>query len=153
MLVAQHAEGAKELPPRGGRSSPRPGLPRRPSVSRGVAAKELSTSDHDASREGPVAQKINIVLIDNLDGTPADETLRFGVDGGHYEIDLSADHARELRERLQEYVRHARTEARPPRPRHDAAMIRAWALQNGFAVAPRGRVHRDVLDAYYRAHP
>ncbi|MGD6978832.1 MULTISPECIES: histone-like nucleoid-structuring protein Lsr2 [Citricoccus] len=100
-----------------------------------------------------MAQKIEIVLIDDLDGTPADETLQFGVDGRHYEIDLSAGNARELREHLQEYVRRARTEARPPRPRQDAARIRAWALHNGFAVAPRGRLHRDVLEAYSRAHP
>jgi hypothetical protein len=100
-----------------------------------------------------VAQKIEILLVDDLDGSPADETLQFGLDGKNYEIDLSADHARELREHLKGYVRRARTESRPPQARHSAATIRTWALQNGFEVSPRGRIHRDVLDAYHRAHP
>lgn len=100
-----------------------------------------------------MAQKIEILLVDDLDGSPADETLRFGLDGTDYEIDLSADHARELRERLKEYVRRARTESRRPQARHGAAKIRAWAVHNGLDVAPRGRIHRDILDAYHRAHP
>ncbi len=100
-----------------------------------------------------MAQKIEILLVDDLDGSPADETVQFSLDGTDYEIDLSTDHARELRERLKEYVRRGRTESRPPRARHEAARIRAWALHNGFDVAPRGRIHRDILDAYHRAHP
>jgi hypothetical protein len=36
-----------------------------------------------------MAQKITVELQDDLDGGPADETVRFGVDSAEYEIDLS----------------------------------------------------------------
>jgi hypothetical protein len=102
--------------------------------------------------EGIVAQTVKIVLIDDLDGSPAEETVQFGLDGRDYEIDLSADHARELRDGLEVYVRRARAQG-PPSPRHDATEIRLWASQNGYDVAQRGRIHQHVLDAYARAHP
>jgi len=55
-----------------------------------------------------VAQKVQVQLIDDLDGSEADGTVRFGLDGTEYEIDLSAGHARELRGALARYVGGAR---------------------------------------------
>ena len=55
-----------------------------------------------------MAQKIQTLLIDDLDGSAADGTVRFGLDGAEYEIDLNARHAQELRDALARYVGAAR---------------------------------------------
>jgi hypothetical protein len=49
-----------------------------------------------------VAQKIQTLFIDDIDGSEAEGTIRFGLDGAEYEIDLSAEHAQELRGALGE---------------------------------------------------
>ena len=59
-----------------------------------------------------MAQKVKIILIDDLDGGEADETVKFGLDGTQYEIDLSSAHADELRNALATYVSAARRESR-----------------------------------------
>jgi hypothetical protein len=55
-----------------------------------------------------MAQKIQTLLIDDLDGGQAEDTVRFGLDGAEYEIDLSAKHAETLRKALEPYVSAAR---------------------------------------------
>ena len=55
-----------------------------------------------------MAQKVNIVLVDDIDHTDADETVSFGLDGKNYEIDLNTKNATALREALALYVGHAR---------------------------------------------
>ena len=61
-----------------------------------------------------MAQKIQTLFIDDLDGSEAAGTVRFGLDGTEYEIDLSTAHSDELRKALEQYVRHGRrTGARP----------------------------------------
>ena len=55
-----------------------------------------------------MAQKIQILLIDDLDGSEAEGTVRFGLDGTDYEIDLNGEHARALRDALARYVHAAR---------------------------------------------
>ncbi|GAA1672849.1 Lsr2 family protein [Citricoccus zhacaiensis] len=97
-----------------------------------------------------MAQKAQVVLIDDLDGSPAKETVSFGLDGRHYEIDLSTANAKQLRGELTAYVRQGRATApqAPPRP---AAAIRQWAQQNGYDVSARGRIHQDILEAYNNA--
>jgi len=55
-----------------------------------------------------VAQKIQILLIDDLDGSAAEGTVRFALDGAEHEIDLNAEHDRELRDALTRYVNAAR---------------------------------------------
>jgi hypothetical protein len=97
-----------------------------------------------------VAQKVEVVLVDDLDRTPAAETVPFGVDGRHYEIDLSAANAKALRKDMKAYIGKARTIA-PPAPRQEAAAIRQWAQANGYEVSARGRLHRDVIEAYRNA--
>ena len=47
-----------------------------------------------------MAQKIKALLIDDLDGSEAECTVRFGLDGTDYEIDLNAEHAQALRDTL-----------------------------------------------------
>lgn len=97
-----------------------------------------------------MAQKVEVVLVDDLDGTPAAETVPFGVDGRYYEIDLSTTNAKALRKQLKAYIGKARTIA-PPAPRQEAAAIRQWAKDNGYQVSARGRLHRDVIEAYRNA--
>lgn len=97
-----------------------------------------------------MAQKVEVVLVDDLDGSEAAETVKFAIDGRHYEVDLSEENARELRNFLKPYMKKGRAVA-PPSPKAEAAEIRKWAADNGYEVSARGRLHRDVVEAYRNA--
>ncbi|MFJ3957435.1 Lsr2 family protein [Arthrobacter sp. NPDC090010] len=106
-----------------------------------------------------MAQRVKIILVDDVDGGTADETIRFGLDGSNYEIDLSAENAQKFRDSFQEYVAVARrvtTAGRTPKRAaakgQDTAQIRKWALDNGYKVSSRGRVHADIIEAYHKAN-
>jgi hypothetical protein len=109
-----------------------------------------------------MAQKIHIVLEDDLDGGEATETVTFGLDGTTYEIDLNAKNADKLRTALAPYVGHGRKVGAAPRRggRKAAASsggtsakeIREWARSNGYDVPDRGRVSADVRAAYENAN-
>ena len=109
-----------------------------------------------------MAQRVQVVLEDDLDGGKADETVTFGLDGTTYEIDLSKKNAAKLRDALSGYVGVARKVAgrRGPAGRSgrgrgrsatDSADIRAWAKDNGYEVSERGRISADVRAAYNEA--
>ena len=55
-----------------------------------------------------MAEKIETLFIDDIDGGAAEGTVRFALDGTDYEIDLSGEHSDELRTALRKYVDHAR---------------------------------------------
>lgn len=97
-----------------------------------------------------MTKKVQEVLVDDLDGSDAKETIQFGLDSRFYQIDLSEENARELRESLKKYIRKARA-VPPPSPQNEARQIREWALANGYTVAKRGRLHRDIVEAYRNA--
>ena len=106
-----------------------------------------------------MAQKVHIVLVDDLDQSDAEETVTFGLDGKEYAIDLNKKNARSLRDALAPYVAHARpVSSRSGRRSSKAANgpaaseIRAWARENGFNVPDRGRVAAEVREAYAAAH-
>jgi Lsr2 len=108
-----------------------------------------------------MAQRTQVLLIDDLDGSSADETVAFGLDGSAYEIDLSAKNANQLRKSLASYVAHGRKSAliRGNARRRsgaatiaDTADVRSWARDNGYAVNDRGRLAAEVVDAYRAAH-
>ena len=108
-----------------------------------------------------MAQKVNIVLVDDIDGSEATETVSFGLDGTSYEIDLNDKNAAALRDALAGYVGHARkvgAASRRGRSRAAAAggpaprEIREWARSQGMDVPDRGRVSADVRAAYDAAH-
>jgi len=102
-----------------------------------------------------MAQKVSIVLVDDIDGTDAEETVSFALDGRDYEIDLNSKNAAKLRDALAPYVGHARRAGGRKRNRTGGpspADIRAWARENGFDVPDRGRVSQQVKDAYVAAH-
>ena len=110
-----------------------------------------------------MAQKVNIVLVDDIDGSDATETVSFGLDGTTYEIDLNDANAAALRDALATYVGHGRKVGAAPRrgarrtsaPAADGASakeIRDWARSNGHDVPDRGRVSAEVRAAYDKAH-
>src|SRR6478752_5219343 len=113
-----------------------------------------------------MAQRVNVVLVDDIDGSDADECVTFALDGVDYEIDLSEKHAGELRKALSLYVGHARrvggrrkSGRRPSAPASSAANgepsaadIRTWARENGWDVPERGRVSAEVREAYAAAN-
>ena len=107
-----------------------------------------------------MAQKVNIVLVDDIDQTDADETLTFGLDGKNYEIDLNTKNANALREALAPYIGHARragggarrSSSRGGSSRSSAGDIREWGKANGFEVSERGRISSEVREAYASAH-
>jgi Lsr2 len=103
-----------------------------------------------------MAQKVTVALEDDLTGGPADETVRFAVDGTDYEIDLSAKNAAALGKLLAPYIEHgrkagrasARRALRPAASRQRSGDIRAWAKQHGLAVSERGRIPASVVQEY-----
>jgi Lsr2 len=110
------------------------------------------------AQEAGVATKITVLLEDDLDGGPADETVRFGLDGVDYEIDLSKQHARAFRRELASFLIHARRAGRgrqrPARGssgRRRSSDIRAWAKDAGIQVSDRGRIPARVVAQYQAA--
>jgi hypothetical protein len=103
-----------------------------------------------------VAQKIQTLFIDDLDGSEAEGTVRFGLDGTEYEIDLNAEHAHALRDALARYVHVARRAGsgarRPARGGRrasaggvDSTEVREWAKAQGIDVKDRGRVPAELV--------
>jgi len=120
-----------------------------------------------------MAESTRTVLIDDLDGSDADETFTFEFDGRTYEIDLTSEHAEQLEEAfrlLDPFVDHLRDVSAPSRstkkagrPRravakeaaaqkgqdaYDAKAIRAWAWENGIEVSNRGRIPGNIVDKW-----
>ena len=107
-----------------------------------------------------MATRTVIELIDDLDGSEATETVRFGLDGTEYEIDLAGQNAEALRSALTRFVDAGRREAvgkptarkapfvRRLAPAADTKAVRAWAAENGIAVNARGRVKEDIVERY-----
>jgi hypothetical protein len=106
-----------------------------------------------------MAQKIQTLFIDDIDGGEADGTVRFALDGAEYEIDLSSKHDEELRSALRGYIDHARKVSGPARKagpgRHgrkpsavNTVAVRSWARENGYDIKDRGRVPADLVAKY-----
>ena len=108
-----------------------------------------------------MVKKTTVALTDDLDGRKAERTVRFGLDGASYEIDLSKKNALTLEKALAPYVAAGRavraTHSRGRRPSarrasNDVGAIREWARQNGHHVSDRGRISATVLEAYRAQH-
>jgi Lsr2 len=111
-----------------------------------------------------MARQTTITLVDDLDGSEAEEQVEFSVDGRTYEIDLSAANAGRLRDALAPFVSAARRSGtrraatpggQPSRAGSDRAQnqaIRKWAIAQGMKVSERGRIPTNVITAYHSAH-
>lgn len=113
-----------------------------------------------------MAQQTTITLVDDLDGTEADEQVEFSVDGRAYEIDLSTENAEKLRESLAPYVAAARRGSGRRSPASGTSSsngssaseraanraVREWAVAQGMKISERGRIPSSVLEAYQNAH-
>jgi hypothetical protein len=111
-----------------------------------------------------MAQKVEVRLLDDLDGAQADETVKFALDSTEYEIDLSSQHALELRKSLDQFLGAGRRVGRMSggsrrgstqssgrsaaehRERNQA--IRDWAKSKGMEISDRGRISQDLVDQY-----
>ena len=108
-----------------------------------------------------MAQKVNITLTDDLDGSAATETVSIALDGTSYELDLNAKNAAALRKTLATYLSAARRvgrntstssrRTRRPASKVDARAVRAWAASNKIKVSARGRIPAEVVARYQAA--
>lgn len=103
-----------------------------------------------------MAQRVQVVLEDDIDGGAADETVVFALDGLTYEIDLSNKNAGKLRDVLAQYAAvgrrtGGRRKRATPGRSSEATEIRAWAADNGYTVSSRGRVSGEIKEAYEKA--
>ncbi len=108
-----------------------------------------------------MAQKVVTTLVDDISGQPIDdgqgETVKFGLDGSSYEIDLSNENAKELRDTLRRYIKAGRPVAAGRRSsgaanksnKDELNAIREWAAANGIEVSPRGRIAQSIQDQYH----
>ncbi|MGB7795062.1 MAG: Lsr2 family protein [Pseudonocardiaceae bacterium] len=113
-----------------------------------------------------MVRKVETTLVDDMTGEAADETVRFGLDGVEFEIDLSANNAGVLRDIVADYANAGRKvgkriavlngrsgpSATPRGNREHTAAIRAWAREAGRQVSDRGRISADIAKAFEEAH-
>jgi hypothetical protein len=105
-----------------------------------------------------VAKKTFVELIDDIDGSKADSTVRFSWQGASYEIDLSKKNAKAFETAVEPYLAHATRAAAgrggrrsAGRGKSDLSGVRTWAAANGFELASRGRIPANILEAYQAA--
>jgi hypothetical protein len=107
-----------------------------------------------------VARITQVTLVDDVDGSAADENVSFSLEGRQYQLDLSKKNAAKLRDALAPFVASARRGGgrgrskmtqRPTADRERTTAIREWARQHGHKVADRGRIPADVIEAYEKA--
>jgi len=109
-----------------------------------------------------MAQQMQVLYIDDIDGSEADGTVKFGYSGTEYEIDLSKKNAEKLAGLLQPYIgaarkvgassRHGGRGPAPRGSRHEQSAVREWARSEGLKVSDRGRIPADILTRYEAAH-
>ncbi|MGH3585913.1 MAG: histone-like nucleoid-structuring protein Lsr2 [Pseudonocardia sp.] len=111
-----------------------------------------------------MATQTTVTLVDDLDGSTADEQVEFAMDGKSYEIDLSAANSATLRDALAPFITAARrtggrrrsggaaVATRTSGDREQNQAIREWAQAQGMTISERGRIPSNVLEAYHRSH-
>ena len=120
----------------------------------------INSDSHFPERNDIVKKTKKIVeVVDDFDGTPADQTVRFAFNGASYEIDLNRAHFEEFAEAIQPYIKAGRKtgstrrrgNAGNPTQRRENVKIRAWAKENGHNVSERGRIPAEVVEEYRKA--
>lgn len=109
-----------------------------------------------------MAQRVSVIVSDDLDGSDGADTIEFGFEGKLYEIDLNSSHYQQLASALDPYIRAARrVRERTPRTgggskkqrSSDLRRVRDWAQQNGHKLPTRGRIPVAIYEAYNQANP
>jgi Lsr2 len=118
---------------------------------------------------GRLVMAKKIVTLDDLDASQeAEETMLYLVDGEYWEIDLSANNAREFREAFARYVKVSRPVPAKEAARrlaagtgtfgtgssygdYDPAVVRTWAQRNRVEVSDKGRIPEHVVTMWRRA--
>jgi len=106
-----------------------------------------------------MARVEKVSLVDDIDGSEADETVEYSLDGKGYAIDLNTENAKELRASLAGFIESSRprgkvllgrfTQVKAARLPSETAEIRTWARSNGFPqLKDRGRVPAAAMEAY-----
>lgn len=115
-----------------------------------------------AANEAALSKRYTVHLIDSLDGSPANHSVRFELDGEAYVIDLNDRNAAALRELLSRYIsagrciaggRLGRKTKQSPAHRRQTKRIRAWASENGYSLTSTGRVPTQIIKLYYAEQP
>ncbi len=111
-----------------------------------------------------MAQEVIYKLSDDLDGSEAEETISFALDGSSYEIDLNSKNAAALRKALEKYTAAARRMSASASGRGrsrggrtgrnndvDPKAVRLWAHEHGLDVSSHGRIPTDLIEQYRAA--
>ncbi len=111
-----------------------------------------------------MAKITTVTLVDDIDGTEADETIEFAYRGKGYKIDLSEGNAKEFDGAVAGFIESATSLGRvviggrsviptsgrkPSVDKEQNQAIREWARKRGLKVSDRGRIPGEVLDAYH----
>ena len=108
-----------------------------------------------------MAKKQKTILVDDFDGSEASVSIDFSFEGTNYTIDLTEDHAREMREAFEKYTEVAQKQRRRSGRRSGGGSglsreklqaIRDWATSKGYQVAPRGRIKQEIIAEYEQSH-
>jgi hypothetical protein len=127
----------------------------------GMGAHPVDRSPARSRGKSQVAQRVQVIIEDDIDGGQADETVTFSLDGVSYEIDLSKKNANKLRDAFAPYVGSARkvggrrrrgSRSSAAKTAGSSAEIREWARNNGWDIPERGRIASEVREAYEAAH-
>jgi hypothetical protein len=124
--------------------------------------------DVDRKENVDMAQKVIRQFVDDIDGSQAERTFSFAVDGTNYEIDLSSENIQEFNEAIAGFVESARRvkvkgdgrrdrktsslDSGTGRSREQIQAVRQWARQHGHSISNRGRIPASVQHAFDQAH-
>ncbi|HEX6953375.1 MAG TPA: Lsr2 family protein [Agromyces sp.] len=104
-----------------------------------------------------MAKRIVETLVDDLDGSEADRTIAFSINGEGYAIDLSSANAEKFDAALAPFVDAARRTSsgragggarRRGGGSGDTKDAREWLRSNGHQVSDRGRIPAPLLELY-----
>lgn len=111
-----------------------------------------------------MATETILVVTSDLSGNGDANTVEFGFDGVGYEIDLTAAELGEFQAALQPYLdsarrrttqprksRNSRRSGNPSTTKEERAKIREWGAKNGYDVPARGRIGKNIIEAFRAA--
>jgi uncharacterized protein (DUF2252 family) len=108
-----------------------------------------------------MAKRTVVELTDDMDGSPATRTIEFTIDGVQRSLDLNDKNAAKFEKAVAPFIEAARTvsgrgrrssrSAKTISSKRDVHRVREWAQASGFEISARGRIPRNVVEAYEAA--